>query len=388
MPPAPPLDSPAPASRPLIFIVPELPPAVCGLGDYSMKLVEELRLDPAPHFLLMRGGDATRAFYPEMTAEEIPKDENRLVQRLTELGAERVLMEYVGWGYHSRGCPLWLLRGLRKWKKKNASARLVIMFQELWFRPAWYKPDFLLQHLHRRAIRQLLPVVDQVFVSTEGYAQWLSGSAFPGLLRVLPNASNILPVDPPRSERENRGTFMIFGKQTSRLVSLEEMAPWLRKLYASGRLQRLQIVGMRGSEEQNQREDAAARAALPEGAFEILGAKSPEELSRLFAAAEFGIFTQSPAGLTKSTIFMAFASHGMNIVSPNVTPGLDAPQCWITHPDELLENGAGLELTLAERAAKILAWYEQNLSWPRIADAYRQSLKLTSAPSLAARISA
>jgi hypothetical protein len=237
-----------------------------------------------------------------------------------------------------------------------------------------------LQKLHRRALRRLAGVVDQIFVSTAGYGRWLADVAAPGRLRVLPNAATIPPVAPPADARREAGTWVLFGRQGSRLSALDEIAAWPGKLHAAGRLKKLWLVGSRESAEMNAREDALAASLLPPGAVEILGPKSPEELSRIFLTAEFGIFTQSPLSYTKSTIFMAYASHGIGIVSPNTLGAKEAPQCWVTHPSEMLEGSAISSAAVADRGRQLAEWYEQNASWPRIAAAYRSALGLSENP--------
>ena len=366
--------------RPVVFILPQLPPAVCGLGDFSMKLLGQMRLDPPPHILVMTGAEATRAAHPELKVESLPAGGARLVARLAELKTERVLVEYVGQGFHTRGCPLGFLGALRKWRADTSGARLVIMFQELWFEPAWWKPDWILQKLHRIALRRLARVVDQVFVSTAGYGRWLAGAAAPERLRVLPNAATIPPVAPPADARREAGTWVLFGRQGSRLAALDEIAAWPGKLHAAGRLKKLWLAGSRESAEMNAREDALAASLLPPGTVEILGPKSPEELSRIFLTAEFGIFSQSPLSYTKSTIFMAYASHGIGIVSPNTLGASEAPQCWVTHPSEMLDGAAISSAAVADRGRRLAEWYEQNASWPRIAAAYRSALGLPENP--------
>lgn len=365
---------------PMVVIVPRLPPAVCGLADYTRKLLWEMKLEPKPHILVMTGADATRAAHPELDIEQIPADGSRLVARLVELRAERVLVEYVGQGFQSRGCPLWLLGALRRWRLATPGARLVVMFQELWFEPAWWRPDWLLQKLHRRALRRLVPVLDQTFLSTAGYGRWLADVAAPENLAVLPNATNIPPVASPAEARRDAGAWILFGRQGSRLAALGEIAPWLEKLHTARRLRTLQLVGSRESGEMNAREDALIASLLPPGAFEMLGPQSPERLSRIFLAAEFGIFTQSPASYTKSTIFMAYASHGVHIVSPNTMGAKKAPQCWVTHPSELLAGTSIPSGAIADRGLHLAEWYDQNASWPRIAAAYRSALGFPASP--------
>lgn len=338
-----------------------------------MMLLGHMRLSPPPHILVMTSADETRAAYPDLNLETLAPKCSALVERLRQLRAKRVFVQYVAQGFQPRGCPLWFLKGLRRWRRETPDARLVIMFQELWFEPAWWKPDWLLQKFHRRALCRLAEVVDQVFVSTETFRRWLERSVPSDRLSILMNPATV-SVDPEVGEEaRERGVFVLFGRQGSRLFALRDMAPWLSKLYADGILKKLWLVGSRESAAMNARESELAGALLPEAAAEVLGPQSSESLSRIFNRAEAGIYTKTACDYTKSTIFMGYASHGLGIVSQENIHDSTPPLCWITHPSELLSGSIGME-QLQERGRLLARWYEENASWQRVSDAYRQAL--------------
>ena len=53
-------------------------------------------------------------------------------------GEPRVLLQLSGYGFSGRGCPWWLMQGLRRWRAKQKDARLVTMFHELYAEaPPW-----------------------------------------------------------------------------------------------------------------------------------------------------------------------------------------------------------------------------------------------------------
>src|SRR5437879_4458943 len=84
---------------PVTFIVPQLPPAVCGLGDYSSHLLANLDLERPPRIFVANGAAATNVLRPEWNVVQLERDSAALIRRLEEMGAGRVVLEYVGYGY-------------------------------------------------------------------------------------------------------------------------------------------------------------------------------------------------------------------------------------------------------------------------------------------------
>src|SRR4051812_13750976 len=101
----------------LIQIVPDLPPAINGLGDQASLLAEELERAHGinTQFIVCRHREAMpdRQF-PVANLKE--RTAQALLQTLNKLGSNDavVVLHYVGYGYSSRGCPFWLLEGLHQ----------------------------------------------------------------------------------------------------------------------------------------------------------------------------------------------------------------------------------------------------------------------------------
>jgi hypothetical protein len=262
---------------------------------------------------------------------------------------------------------------LRNWRVNTPGARLVIMFQELWFEPAWWKPDWLLQKFHRFALRKLVGVVDQTFVSTETFGNWLVGATAPDRVRVLMNPATIPLAGSAADARREQGSFVLFGRQGSRIFALQDMAPWLGRLHDAGLLKRLRLVGSRETEAMNAKEDSITRSLLPTGVVEMIGPQPDERISEIFLSAEAGIFTKTARDYTKSTIFMGYASHGLSIMSHKRVEDARAPICWVTSVAELLD-GTVPAAQLRQRGQYLARWYDENASWERVSDAYRQAL--------------
>jgi hypothetical protein len=126
----------------IIQIVPYLPPAASGVGDYAYLLARELR---AAHGINTRFLVADEHWNGGAIIDGFPVDSIAhcgAAQLEKLLGVSKaavpVMVHYVGYGYEKRGCPLWLMRGLESWKGKKSSHRLLVMFHELYaFGPPW-----------------------------------------------------------------------------------------------------------------------------------------------------------------------------------------------------------------------------------------------------------
>ncbi|CAN5151701.1 hypothetical protein BH20VER2_BH20VER2_02170 [soil metagenome] len=329
----------------VVIVTPELTPGGGGVGDYTLRVLEQWEGLVAPVF-------------PESPAE-LPAQDGRL------------LVQYSAYGFDRFGYPRGLLRALRDWKQ-NGGGRLVIMFHEIWSFWPWLNKNWIVQAAHRRDLRKLLPHVDAIFTSTASQAEHLRRLASGVKVEVLPVGSNVRVVQPQESTRR-RGAAVLFGLQGSRARALRALGDELQALAAAQKITRLTTAGGGGVDEEREilRELRFAdgwvqRGALPEA-----------EISALLAGASFGISAQDELSITKSGTFMAYAAHGLNIVSPAAGPARAEPLCWATHPQELRQGISDAEL--AARAAHLREWQERTSSWPRIAERFAQALQLPAA---------
>ena len=71
---------------------------------------------------------------------------------------------------------------------------------------------------------------------------------------------------------------------------------------------------------------------------------------------------------------MAYAAHGLNILSECASKTGDEPLCWLIGPAELLEGLS--ESELRDRAACLRDWQQRTSSWDRIAARLGEALQL------------
>jgi hypothetical protein len=351
-----------------VIICPEL--ATGGVGDYTRRLLENLPRNVALRLVVPRIGTRPVSSFEQYPVEETDGSVRDLRDRLPAHG--KVLLQYSAYGFDRHGYPRKLIKALLHWKKESPGI-LAIMFHEIWgFWPIWNK-NRAMQQLHRRDLRRLLQVADAVFTSTASQAAHLNALSPRCPVQVLPVGSNIRR-SPQTEEKRETGLAVLFGLQPSRLRTLGKMHRGLKALGAAGKLRKIVTAG--GGRSRSGDDDEAALLTgldLTEG-YDQHGPLPEEKISELLLRSEFGISAQDDLSITKSGTFMAYASHGLNIVSDYGGASKPEPLSWLTSPDELLQGVSREELE--SRRESLRHWQDRTAAWPEIANRVAQALAL------------
>ncbi|MFN2508780.1 MAG: hypothetical protein ABR589_08410 [Chthoniobacterales bacterium] len=353
----------------IVIISPELNPGGGGLADYTLRVLEHWADQKDLRFVIPES-----AVIPQGTEKRIDRIANRedaLRDRLPAAGG-KVFLQYSAYGYSHVGYPRWLLRALTGWKK-NSAGLLVIMFHEIWtFWPLLNK-NYFVQRLHRSALRKLVAVADAIFTSTPSQAEHLSVLIPGSSIQVMPVGSNIRRISTAEPARED-GMAVLFGLQRARNRALREIHSDLKSLASKGLITKLITVGKANTRDDEAEESRLLLELNLAHGFEQRGALPEAEVSMLLSRAGFGISAQDGLSFTKSGVFMAYAAHELNILSPYGDPLGPEPLCWLTHPSELLRGLSADELK--SRAQNLCAWQERTASWPYIAQRFAEALQL------------
>jgi hypothetical protein len=353
-----------PISGKIAVLVPRLPPSICGIGDYTSQLLSHLPKTRSVLLLVRDGYLSTKNFYPQFNVEGIPPSGEGLVKLLKLENVSDLIVQYSGYGFDPSGAPLSLLKAIRIWRKDNPYGRLILMAHELWHHPSWWKLDGLRQILHKRELCALAALADQVFTSTDGYAEWLLPYVASHRLRTLPIGSNIIPIRSPEGASRLRGQWILFGRQGSRIVSLKVLGASLSALHRKALFDRLVVIGSSESQKLDLQEASLLCQYLPSHAYERTGTLSNQDISRILLQSEYGVLGQTPS--TKSGILMAYASHGVIPVLAHSCRPTNLTYSWIRTEDDVTSSSDYIG-TLRD---EVLEWYRLNGEWDRIAQAY------------------
>ena len=352
-----------------VIICPEL--AAGGVGDYTRRLLENLPGIPSLRLIVPKVGNRPVNSFEQYPVEETDGTIRDLRDRLPTHGG-KVLVQYSAYGFDRHGYPRWLIQALLEWKKKSQST-LAIMFHEIWtFWPIWNK-NYFLQQLHRRDLRRLLRVTDTVFTSTSSQAAHLTALAPRCPIQVLPVGSNIRRVQTTDGDRE-AGLLVLFGLQRSRIRALRTMLPSLKSLAGVEQIRKIVTAGAGQSREGDEEELALLMAIELIDGFEQQGPLPEEKISQLLSIGAFALSAQDDLSVTKSGTLMAYAAHGLNIISCYADASKPKPLSLMISPEELLKGVTPQELE--SRGERLRLWQEQTSAWPHIAEAVARALKL------------
>src|SRR5437763_11985208 len=153
----------------LFSIIPRLPPLVDGIGDYALSLAQLLReeIDVDTHFIVT---DPAWTGVGQIDGFEVTHLSARSTgELLSALPANdaTVLLHYEGYGYATRGCPLWLVNALEQWRAEDNRRRLVTMFHELYATGPPWTSAFWLSSVQRKLMTRLARLSDPWMTSLE-----------------------------------------------------------------------------------------------------------------------------------------------------------------------------------------------------------------------------
>jgi hypothetical protein len=122
----------------VVSIVPRLPPAVDGVGDYSLKVAQQLRKDFGiyTHFIVSNplwvGDNNIDGFSVSRVSHRKSEALLNLLDGFQDANA--VLLQYVLHGYSKKGCPFWLINALEEQRKKKRCFTKYIQWDLVSFR--------------------------------------------------------------------------------------------------------------------------------------------------------------------------------------------------------------------------------------------------------------
>lgn len=368
-------------SSSFVCIVPRLPPAIDGIGDYAHRLWQHW---PAPggepwHFLTSNWQDVESDQWNGAKFSPLPLGASALAEVLERLETRQVLLHYVGYGYHSHGFPLGLVAGLTSWREKMPGRRLVVFFHELWSSGPPWSSVFYVRWLQILAVRRLHRLAAASLTSTRRM-QLMLDAIEPGKTGLLPIPSNIAPLGEAVAGRCNpagqnrRFRVLIFGQKGARLRTIQAHAKLLRELEKHGRLETVVVVG---KEAAIQSEDVMKlKSILPASRICIRGPLAEVEIARELGAADCFLSFYPASLLTKSTAAMSALANGCPII---LKEGANAAplQQWrhffacngsaeaVTELLQALEGEAWGRVR-----TEGLNWYQANAAWPLVAASF------------------
>jgi len=325
----------------IAMIVPNLPPTVCGVYDYTRKLAEHWPTSAQWTLVCPNEGKP----WPGATAVRIQRSAEALSRALAALRPDAVGLQYTCYGYARNGVPAWIADGLEVFKR-TAKTRLAVMFHEvsydgaIWRRAHWRKPK------QEALAKRLCKIADAALTGIPERRQALSrASGREVVLAAIP--SNIEPLQ--RCAHESPVVFGVFGLPASRAKALAGHKRLIATLAKDFRPIEVREIGA-----------------------DKVNASSDAVVSRQLAACNAVLSPYEAVHIWKSGAAMAAFAHGCAVIAlgtansggpPVLTYVSEAEMRALANPDVL-------------KAAGITGkhWYEANSGWPRAVSAWRAAL--------------
>ena len=290
----------------IVQIVPRLPPSISGVGDYAYLLARELRAthDIHTHFIVCdpfwEGAENVDGFAVGRINDH---SSDILAKEISDCGMPAALvLQYVGYGYQKRGCPVWLVKALNEWKRQDSTRRLLVMFHELYATGPPWRSSFWTSLLQRTLVKSLALLSDHCVTNLN--------ASMHVLVRMTARRESDFSVFPVFSNVGEPKLASNLGRRKARMIVFGSAA-WRRQAY-------------------HEHQDALEQACRELGIAEVVdigpscggipklsgrcvskGSLPPDQVSREMSDARAGFFSYPAACLGKSGVFAAYAAHGL-----------------------------------------------------------------------------
>lgn len=344
----------------VLQILPKVPPAVCGVGDYAWGLARSLKADHGIHssFLCADTSWQEPAGGTEFPVQRLPfLSAGHLVDFLKQRTDEfsSVILHMSSYGFQKRGVPLWLANAWEKIALWPDRPRLLTMFHELAASGPVTSSAFWLRPLQQWVMRRIALASDGLRTNREGYAAWLR--SIPGMkgreVVALPVYSNFGEPEtlPPWNDRES--AMFMFGwgifNGESLGATVARAAAHCRRLG----LTRLHVLG---------------GGTLPDvqtPGVELCGHgfMAADDISRLLLSCRVGYSAYNPEYFGKSTLMAAFASHGLGVICQGQRSLLEdglQDGVHLLNESTLERTADGSKLPWAAMADALRGWYDRH----------------------------
>jgi hypothetical protein len=305
----------------LVQVVPSLPPPAEGVGPYAQALAAELGTVWGVESRFVVGEPAWRSEPGTTPALAVAARSPAALTHamLAQGGAEPVpvLVHYAGYGYAPRGCPRWLVAALVRLARAGR-IRLVTIFHEVAANGPPWSSSFWLRPVQLGLARALARASELRRTSLPVYAELLATPP----VEVVPVFSTLGELTDPRPFAARARRLVVFGGPGVRGRAFGALRATLAA--AARELQATEILDI------GPRLDTVPREleGIPCSA---LGVQPAAEVSRLLGSSAFGFLAYPPGFLAKSTIYAAYAAHGVVPVGAwdeERDPWPLEPPCW------------------------------------------------------------
>lgn len=348
----------------ILSIVPRLPPAIDGVGDYAWLLSESLAARHQISTQFITCDPMVAATGKNIESDSENPSQIQIPQRSTDTlltildrfdNIDTLLLQYVGYGYAKRGCPLWLLAALTKWRNGKLSRRLIIMFHEVYAssRLPW-SSQFWTSPIQQKIAKDLINLSDRLITNSQVFADLISrlSSKHDDKISIMPIFSNVGECAAPIPLKKRNPWLVTFGNSGFRRSIYTNSLAQITTVCKQLEIAEIYDIG---------HNSAQIVRPIPGVKVNSMGILPAPEISQIFQMARAGFINYPLPYIAKSGIFAAYSSHGLCSVfdRDNLGDNLDGIELnehyWAVGQEEKID--LNLAQSIADNAYQ---WYERH----------------------------
>jgi hypothetical protein len=262
---------------------------------------------------------------------------------------ENIVLHVSGYGYEKRGVPSWLLKGMRIWRQTHRNCRLFGFFHELFATGRFWNSSFWLSGAQEQITQGIWELCDGGLTTTASYFDQLTAwrPNMKHLLRTMPVFSTVGEPSIVTPIEERPLNMAVFGQPgVERNVYIGPQREISASVAEHFRI--LQFI------------DIGARMVTPprhlgQVPINCLGQLKADCVSQHLMSCRFGLLNYDIKRLEKSTVFAAYAAHGVIPVcigsEANPPQGLEEGRHFIRWPSKTLPDFRAMQRHLGQ-------WYD------------------------------
>lgn len=350
----------------IIHLVPRLPPAICGLADYSLLVggkIEQQQPDVQCGYVAC--GHRLEAEFDDGRGRRNATeacDTTRLWRAVEEVVDElaggaidhvSLLLHYSGYGYDRCGAPRWLADALERRPLRFSKTCIATMFHEMYATGWPWQRAFWNSSRQRQVAIRIARLSEVLFTNRDQSARWLervTGRAV-GSIPSLPVPSNVgEPEDVPSWEKRLPRAVTFGGGQIKRFA-LSTRSHATAKLLATLGITQLIDIGSPVSIDRTAFQACGIR-------IEQFGICQRDHVSELLLQSRIGLVDYPFDFLSKSGVIAAYSAHGLALLINGDWRSSRRDELFPTYSlDGLAKRPPPTAVDMAFAAQRVRAWY-------------------------------
>jgi len=351
----------------IIHIVDSLPFYVGGVSDYAYRLSSKLKnqYNIDSYFITVKDfHNFDRSRFNNIYNIYKKKNLYQTVKQIIDKDFNQddkitIILEFVGYAYQKRGCPIWLLKELKK-LKKSYPIHLITMFHELYAVSNNIKTStFWLSWLQKYITKEIFFLSNSVKTNTIKYYKELKEWDNTKDIDTLPVFSNVGESLPKIEFNSRKNSVVIFGSNVSR-NNVYKHKDFNQSLLDKFNINTIIDIGSGDIVNPNLNVK-----------FIKLGRLDIEDVEKIMLESKFGLLDYGTMPLEKSGILAAYMVHG---VIPIVLSCYDKESLYIENRHYIKAHTDISSIDFYKMSDYIATFYIKNASIKNHAKSYLKDI--------------